>query len=300
MEKVALQLKKAGLEKVLLNEPMANYTTWRVGGPADIFICPKNKEELEITMEVLKEFKVPWLILGRGSNLLVRDKGIRGAVLKLEGDFTELTINGGKIVVGSSYSTVLLAITIAKLGLRGFEFAGGIPGNIGGAVYMNAGAHGSDISKVLKFAEIFTSDKGFFKMSNEDLKFKYRYSILQDIKGIVTKAFFEFEEANKEEVFKVFNAYKKRRLETQPFDLPCAGSVFKNPPNNFAGKLIEEAGLKGYEIGGAKVSTLHANFIVNKGDATAQDILNLIDYIIATVKDKFSITLEKEVRVAGE
>jgi len=300
MEKVALQLKKAGLEKVLLNEPMANYTTWRVGGPADIFICPKNKEELEITMEVLKEFKVPWLILGRGSNLLVRDKGIRGAVLKLEGDFTELTINGGKVVVGSSYSTVLLAITTAKLGLRGFEFAGGIPGNIGGAVYMNAGAHGSDISKVLKFAEIFTSDKGFFKMSNEELKFKYRYSILQDIKGIVTKAFFEFEEANKEEVFKVFNAYKKRRLETQPFDLPCAGSVFKNPPNNFAGKLIEEAGLKGYEIGGAKVSTLHANFIVNKGDATAQDILNLIDYIIATVKDKFSITLEKEVRVAGE
>jgi UDP-N-acetylmuramate dehydrogenase len=189
----------------------------------------------------------------------------------------------------------------AKHGLEGLEFAGGIPGNVGGAVYMNAGAHGSEISRVLQSATILKEDGEWLTLSNEQMEFRYRTSILQTkIKGIVTEATFELAYGNREEIASRLAQYKDRRRQTQPLQFPCAGSVFRNPPGDYAGRLIQEAGLKGYRIGGAEVSTMHANFIINRGNATAQDVLNLINHIIHTVEEKFNVRLEPEVQVVGE
>ncbi|MBA4494245.1 UDP-N-acetylmuramate dehydrogenase [Paenactinomyces guangxiensis] len=298
---IADELAKCGVNNVRVNEPLSRHTTWKVGGPADLLIYPRNKEELERAMQIVHQYQLPWRVIGRGSNLLVRDGGIRGVVFKLDEGFNYIKADGTRMIAGGGYSTILLASMTAKHGLTGLEFAGGIPGNVGGAVYMNAGAHGSEISEVLVSAEVLLGNGEWVTLSKEDLKFRYRTSILQnELRGIVTEATFKLRAGDRKEITSALASFKDRRRKTQPLQFPCAGSVFRNPPGDHAGRLIQEAGLKGFRIGDAEVSTLHANFIINRGQATANDVLNLIQHVIKTVEEKYHVTLEPEVQVVGE
>lgn len=302
MEQQLLEVfQKNGVEHIKQNEALSRHTTWKVGGPADFYIEPADKEELMNAMKVVYEHKVPWRIIGRGSNLLVKDGGIRGVVFHLQKAFDYLQIDGTTVSAGGAYSTILLASRTAKAGLTGLEFAGGIPGNVGGAVYMNAGAHGSEISKVLQSAEVLTETGEWLHLSNEDLHFRYRTTILQEeIKGIVTGASFELQQGDAKQITSSLASFKDRRRKTQPLQYPCAGSTFRNPPGDHAGRLIEAAGLKGYRIGDAEFSTLHGNFIINLGQAKARDVLALIDHARKTIAQKYGITLVPEVEVIGE
>lgn len=301
MKKIVDELNSLGVTDVQLNEPLSRHTTWKVGGPADLLIYPHSKEECIQAFKVIRQHQLPWRVIGRGSNLLVRDGGIRGAVIKLGKGLDHFEQEGTTITVGGGYSTVLLAAVTAKKGLSGLEFAGGIPGNIGGAVYMNAGAHGSDVSQVLKSAEVLLETGEQVVLTNQELKFRYRTTILQnELRGIVTEATFQLTEGDRSEITKKLADFKNYRRSTQPLDHPCAGSVFRNPEGHSAGRLIEAAGLKGYRIGGAEVSTLHGNFIINCGHATAKDLLSLIEHIQTVVKNQFQVQLVPEVQVVGE
>lgn len=301
MEQIIQEMKNIGIQDVRVNEPLSRHTTWKVGGPADLLIYPRNKEELEQAMQVVYRHQIPWRVIGRGSNLLVRDGGIRGVVFKLDEGFNELKVDGTRVTAGGGYSTILLATMTSRQGLTGLEFAAGIPGNVGGAVYMNAGAHGSDISKVLHSATVLLETGEWVTLSNEEMEFRYRTSVLQTkLKGIVTEASFTLEYGERDEIMSRLTSYKDRRRKTQPLQYPCAGSVFRNPPGDYAGRLIQEAGLKGFRIGDAEVSTTHANFIINRGNATAKNVLQLIEHIIQTIDEKYNIRLEPEVQVVGE
>jgi UDP-N-acetylmuramate dehydrogenase len=286
--------------EVKKNELLSRHTTLKIGGPADLFIEPTSIANLEKTMQLIRESGVKWTAIGRGSNLLVSDKGIEGAVIKLGNDLNHLELNGTELTVGAGYSIVALSVTISKKGLSGFEFASGIPGSIGGAVYMNAGAHGSDISKILTEAHILFEDGTLEWLTNEEMEFSYRSSILQKKRpGVVIEAKFQLIEGEKEDIIAVMQKNKDYRRETQPYDAPCAGSIFRNPLPHYAGQLVEEAGLKGYKIGGAQVSEMHGNFIVNAGNATAEDVLQLIEFIKKTIFNKSQIQMETEVEIIG-
>lgn len=292
--------KEIGINNIKENEPLANHTTMKIGGPADLFIEPDTIEQLQKLMEVINKHKIKWRAIGRGSNLLVSDSGIEGIVIKLGKGLDTLDIDGEIVKVGAGYSLVRLATTISRMGLSGLEFASGIPGSVGGAVYMNAGAHGSDISKVLKKALILFEDGKLEWLDNEEMEFSYRTSILQKKRpGIVVEAIFQLEKGNKEEIIATMQKNKDYRKETQPWNFPCAGSIFRNPLPLYAGKLIQDAGLKGYKIGGAQISEMHGNFIVNTGNATASDVMALIQFIKDTIYERYNVKLETEVEIIG-
>lgn len=301
MEKLKKKLEEADVGKILLNEPLKNHTTMKIGGPADLFVEPKDIESIINAIKIIHEEGIPITPIGRGSNLLVLDKGIRGVVLKLGEGLNHLEINGTEVRVGSGFSLVSLATTISKKGLSGFEFAGGIPGSVGGAVYMNAGAHGSDISKILEKAFIVFRDGSCEWLSNAEMKYSYRTSVLQKERpGIVVESVFQLKEGDKATIVNEMQKNKEYRRETQPYNYPCAGSIFRNPLPNYAGNLVEKAGLKGYKIGGAKISELHGNFIVNTGSATADDVLALIKHIQNVILEKFGVEMKTEVEIIGK
>ncbi|WP_214483247.1 UDP-N-acetylmuramate dehydrogenase [Bacillus sp. SM2101] len=301
MEKIAAELLHENVGKVRLNEPLANHTTIKIGGPVDLFVEPKDIPALYKTMEIVKKYGVTWRAIGRGSNLLVSDLGIEGVVIKLGEGLDHLDIDGTKVTVGAGYSIIKLATIISKKGLSGLEFAGGIPGSIGGAVYMNAGAHGSDISKILLRARILFEDGTIEWLSSEELEFSYRTSILQSKRpGICVEAQFTFESGDRELIVAEMQKNKDYRRDTQPFHFPNCGSVFRNPLPNYAGQLIEVAGLKGHAIGGAQISEQHANFIVNTGKAKAEDVLNLIQHVKRTIYDLYDIEMKTEVEIIGK
>lgn len=298
---VVRELIDAGVKDVRINEPLSQHTTWKVGGPADLFIYPRSKDELERAMKIVGKHGYPWRVIGRGSNLLVRDGGIRGVVFKIGEGLDALTIDGTRVVAGGGCSLVRLSRQTAKQGLTGMEFAEGIPGTVGGAVCMNAGAHGSEMSRVLTSAEVLLDSGERVVFSNEELGFRYRTSVLQEnVKGIVTEASFQLAFGDPQQIASEIARYRGRRKQTQPLQYPCAGSVFRNPPGDHAGRLIEASGLKGYRVGDAEVSTQHANFIINRGRATAADVLALIDHIVQTVQERFGVRLKTEVQVVGE
>lgn len=300
MNELISQLKEMNVGKVRENEPLANHTTIKIGGPADCFIEPSSLENLQRTMELIRKHQVKWRAIGRGSNLLVSDKGIEGMVIKLGAGLDHLEIRGTEVTVDAGYSIVALATSIGKKGLSGLEFASGIPGSVGGAVYMNAGAHGSDISKILTKALILFENGNLEWLSNEEMEFSYRTSVLQKKRpGIVVRAVFQLCEGEKENIQAEMKKNKDYRKDTQPWNLPCAGSIFRNPLPNFAGKLIEEEGLKGFSIGGAKISEMHGNFIVNSGGATAEDVLSLIQYVKDKIYETKQIKMETEVEIIG-
>ncbi|WP_449539925.1 UDP-N-acetylmuramate dehydrogenase [Ferdinandcohnia sp. Marseille-Q9671] len=300
MDKIVKELQEANVGKVLVNEPLSKHTTIKIGGPADIFIEPNSIDSIKKTIDIIKKHDIKWRAIGRGSNLLVSDKGIEGAVIKLGNGINHLEIDGTTITVGAGYSVVSLAVQIARKGLSGLEFSSGIPGSIGGAVYMNAGAHGSDISKILTKAHILFEDGSLEWLSNEDMQYSYRTSVLQKNRpGIVVEAVFQLEQGEKEAISAVMKKNKEYRRDTQPWDLPCAGSIFRNPLPNYAGQLVEKSGLKGYSIGGAKISEMHGNFIVNAGDAKAQDVLDLIQFIKEKIDSLHGVQMETEVEIIG-
>jgi UDP-N-acetylmuramate dehydrogenase len=300
MKEVMKELMDLQVGKVLEQEPLANHTTIKIGGPADLFVEPSSIENLEKTMKIIKKYNLKWRAIGRGSNLLVSDKGIEGVVIKLGAGIDHLEIDDDVIKVGGGYSLVSLATQISRKGLSGMEFAGGIPGSVGGAVYMNAGAHGSDISKILVKAHILFEDGTFEWLSNEEMEFSYRTSVLQKKRpGIVIEAVFKLEKGNREEIVAKIQENKNYRKETQPYNYPCAGSIFRNPLPQYAGRLIQEAGLKGHRIGGAKISEMHGNFIVNAGNATSEDVLALIQHVKDVILEKYGVKMETEVEIIG-
>ena len=283
------------------DEELARHTTMKIGGPADLFIEPTSIEGLKKTMQLVQKYRVNWRAIGRGSNLLVSDQGIEGVVIKLGNNLKDMKLDGTQLTVGAGYSIVALAVLISKKGLSGLEFASGVPGSVGGAVYMNAGAHGSDISKILTDAHILFEDGSLQWLTNDEMEFSYRTSVLQKKRpGIVVEARFQLTEGDKEQIVAVMQKNKDYRKVTQPYDSPCAGSIFRNPLPHFAGKLIEEAGLKGFQIGGAQISEMHGNFIVNAGNAKASDVLQLIEYVKKTIMEKYNIQMETEVEIIGK
>jgi UDP-N-acetylmuramate dehydrogenase len=291
---------EANIGKVLENEPLAKHTTMKIGGPAEIFIEPSNSEDLTKAFRIIKKHNANWRAIGRGSNLLVADKGIEGVVIKLGLGMDDFELNGETLTVGGGYSIIKLATIISKKGLSGLEFSSGIPGSIGGAVYMNAGAHGADMSKILVKAHILFEDGTLEWLTNEEMKFSYRTSILQEERpGICIGAVLKLQKGEKEDIVSVMQKNKDYRRDTQPWNYPCAGSIFRNPLPKYAGQLVEDAGLKGYQIGGAKISEMHGNFIVNAGGATAQDVLDLIDFVKKTIYEKYEVSMETEVEIIG-
>lgn len=301
MNELVNNLLEANVGKVWVNEPLSNHTTWKIGGPADILFQPKNKEGLLSGIRAIKAENVPYRVIGRGSNLLVRDGGIRGVVIKMGEGFDHLEITDNVVRVGAGYSFIKLATVVGKTGRTGLEFAGGIPGTVGGAVYMNAGAHGSDVSRVLQSAEILFDDGELAILSKEELNFSYRTSILQrERRGICLEATFQLKHKDRKDVVLEMATHKEYRRKTQPLQLPSCGSVFRNPTPYSAGQLIEEAGLMGYRVGDAQVSLLHANFIVNLGSASASDVLTLIEHIQTTIRSMYGVDMHPEVQVVGE
>jgi len=286
---------------LLMNEPLANHTTMKIGGPADYLVIPKNVNEIKEIFQLAKEHNMNVTVIGRGSNLLVSDNGIEGVVIKISDCLDHIEIDGTKVLVGAGYSVIRLATQLSRKGLSGLEFASGIPGSVGGAVYMNAGAHQSDFSKITSKAHIIFQDGSLEWLSNEQLEFSYRTSVLQKKRqGFVLEAELQLEEGSKEVSSALMQKNKDYRRETQPWNFPCAGSIFRNPLPQYAGNLIELANLKGYQIGGAKISEMHGNFIVNAGNATSKDVLELIDFIKKTILEKFNVELETEVEIVGK
>lgn len=299
MDRLKVRLQEANVGQVKENELLANHTTWKIGGPTKILVIPRNIDALMRTLSITNESKVPIFIIGRGSNLLISDAGIDGVVIKISDGLDHLEVNGEEVRVGAGYSLIKLATILSKQGLSGLEFAGGIPGSVGGAIFMNAGAHKSDISNIVTDARIVYQDGTEKWYSKEEMKFSYRTSRLQTDQGICVEAIFQLKEGKRDVIVAEIQKNKEYRKNTQPWNYPCCGSVFRNHLSHHAGKLVEEAGLKGYTIGGAQVSTIHANFIVNIGGATAKNVLDLIDYIKKRVNEKFQVQLETEVELIG-
>lgn len=280
-------------ENIFVNEPMKKHTTFKTGGNADYLVTPTSKEEI---IELLK-IDIPKTVIGNGSNLLVKDGGIRGLVIQLSKN-DRYTINENVIEAGSGIFVAKLSQLALKEGLTGLEFACGIPGTLGGAIYMNAGAYGGEMSNVVVETE-FLKENGEIETIT-DHQFAYRKSIFQNMNGIILSSRLKLEKGNVDEIKSKMDEYKTARNTKQPVNFPSAGSTFKRPEGYFAGKLIEDAGLKGYRIGGAEVSTLHAGFVINADNATSKDILELISYIQKTVNEKFGVNLETEVKIIGE
>ena len=284
--------------KVLFQEPLSKHTTIRVGGPADVMICPKNTKDVIKAIRLAKENQLPLKVIGRGSNLLVCDEGIRGVVLKISDCMDEICISGNEVMVGAGYSFIKLATQLSKKGFDGLTFASGIPGSVGGAVYMNAGAHKNEIAQIVKKVQVLDEDGHCHWLTSEEMQFQYRTSILQTKPSLFClQVILQLQKGNKEQIMKEIEKNKTYRKTTQPWDYPNCGSVFRNPLPKYAGQLIEQAGLKGFCIGKAMVSEKHANFIVNIGGATAKDIFDLISYIQDKIFSLYQIQLKTEVEV---
>jgi len=286
--------------KIRINEEMKNHTTFKIGGPADVLVLPDNITDIMNTAAFCREYQIPIFILGLGSNILVTDKGIRGVVVKLGTGLNNISISGKEIYAESGMSIAELSRLAAENGLSGLEFAEGIPGSLGGAIVMNAGAYNGEMKDVLH--EVCAVDTmGTLKtFKNEQMNFGYRRSIFQTGEYIVMAARIQLKHGNKSDIVKIMKEFAQRRQEKQPMELPSAGSAFKRPEGFYVGPIIEELGLKGFSIGGAAVSDKHAGFIVNIGGATAEDVLNLISYIQEKAKERYGVDLLPEIRVIGE
>lgn len=289
-----------GKENILMDEPMKNHTSFKIGGPADLLLLPQNLEEIQKVIEICKIEEIPYFVMGNGSNLLVRDKGMRCVVIKIADNFNDVFIEGTSVVAKAGILLSTLSKKVLKKSLKGLEFASGIPGTLGGAITMNAGAYDGEMKDVVKGCKVLDEKGNVIELSLEELELGYRTSIIQKKGYIVLEVNLELEEGNYDEIKKNIDEFTKRRTTKQPLHLPSAGSTFKRPPGYFAGKLIQDASLKGAKIGGAQVSELHSGFIVNVGNATAEDVLNLIGYIQKTVLEKFGVELHPEVRIVGE
>ena len=289
-----------GENRVLLEEPMKRHTTFRIGGPAEIFVIPDNIEDVRKIIEICNAEDIPYFILGNGSNLLVSDKGYKGVVIQIDRNFGTVEIKGTEIHASAGALLSAIAAAARKEALTGFEFAGGIPGTLGGAVVMNAGAYGGELKDVLKSVTVMDQKGNIFEIPAEELQMGYRTSIIKTAGYIVLNAVLSLKEGNPEEIKKLTRELSEQRISKQPLEYPSAGSTFKRPEGYFAGKLIMDSGLRGYQVGGAQVSEKHCGFVINTGDATAEDVCSLMKNVIEIVHEKFGVTLEPEVKFLGE
>lgn len=287
-------------EDVKINEEMKNHTTFRIGGPADIFVSVKSAEEIIRILEACNESKTPCMVMGNGSNMLVSDKGIRGVVIHVGSNMSGCRIDGENVYAEAGILMSALAKKILEAELTGFEFAAGIPGTLGGGIYMNAGAYGGELKDIIDEVTYIDENNEIKTSKNDELEFGYRHSIFETGKYVILSCTMKLKKGNFEEIKAQMADYTKRRNDKQPVSMPSAGSTFKRPEGYFAGKLIQDCGLMGYSIGGAQVSEKHAGFVVNKGGATADNVLKLIEHIQKTVMDKFGVWLEPEVRLIGD
>ena len=284
-------IKKLKIGKIIVKPKMSDFTTYKVGGYAKALVYPNSVDSLTKLLKYLKENNIKHKVIGNGSNLIFKDELYDGVLIKLT-ELDNLEISGTTLKVEAGYNLIKLSMKAAKLGLAGLEFASGIPGTIGGAVYMNAGAYKSDMGYIVREVKVLTPSLEIKTLSNKELDFHYRTSFLQKNKDyICLEATIKLVKGDSKAIMDVIQDRKKRRLESQPLEYPSAGSVFRNPEGDYAGRLIEELGYKGKNIGGAYVSEKHANFIINKDKATATDVRSLIEEIRKKVKDKYNIDL---------
>lgn len=289
-----------GNNRVLFDEPMSQHTTFRIGGPADVFVMPENYEQIREVLRLCKEEKLPFFVLGNGSNLLVSDSGYRGVIIQMDRNMEEIRLDGEEIHACAGALLSSVAVAARNASLTGFEFAGGIPGTIGGAAVMNAGAYGGELKDVLKEVTVMTREGELLTIPVDKLEMGYRTSIIKTSGYLVLEAVISLKKGDEEAIRATMKDLSERRTEKQPLDYPSAGSTFKRPEGYFAGKLIMDSGLRGYRVGGAQVSEKHCGFVINAGGATAEDVRSLMDHVIWVVREKYGVTLEPEVKFLGD
>ena len=289
-----------GEKYVKENESMASHCTFRCGGNAELFVTPGSIDELTQVVALCRENDVEFLVIGNGSNLLVSDQGYRGVIIQLDRNMEEITVDGTEIRAAAGALLSSIAVAARRASLAGFEFAGGIPGTLGGAVVMNAGAYGGEMKDVLKEVTVMTGDGEIRVIPASELEMGYRTSIIKKAGYLVLGATISLKEGNLEEIKALTRELSEKRTSKQPLEFPSAGSTFKRPEGYFAGKLIMDSGLRGYQIGGARVSDKHCGFVINAGDATAQDVVALMNHVTEVVREKYGVTLEPEVKFLGD
>lgn len=284
---------------IFMEEPMKKHTTFRVGGPADVLVQP-DETALEAILALCRQYHVSYSFIGNGSNLLVGDKGIRGVVIEMTDPMGNIEVQGTRITAQAGAMLSKIANTAASNGLGGMEFAAGIPGSVGGAVVMNAGAYGGEMKDIIERVYVLDENGAQLELDRDALDLGYRHSCIPDKKYIVTKVVLELVPRDEAEIRSKMKELNEKRAEKQPLQYPSAGSTFKRPEGYFAGKLIMDAGLRGYQVGGAQVSEKHCGFVINKGDATAADICQLMQDVADKVQAQFGVVLEPEVKMIGE
>ena len=290
----------AGEDAVQTAEPMKNHTTFRVGGPADYFVAPHTEEEIRKIVALCEEKEIPWFVTGNSSNLVVSDEGYHGVILSVYKNFQGIEVEGNRIRAKAGSMLVSISQAAREAGLSGMEFASGIPGTLGGGVRMNAGAYGGEMKDIVQNVTVLTREGEIRELEKEELGFGYRASVIKDRGYVVLGAELMLVPGDKEEILARMQELKNKRVEKQPLEYPSAGSAFKRPEGYFAGKLVMDAGLSGYAVGGAKVSEKHCGFLINAGGATASDVMELIRQIQAKVKEQFGVQLEPEIQFLGE
>lgn len=286
-------------EQRALEENMSSHVTFRTGGPAEYYVRP-NRQQIQPVLELCRRFDVPWMVIGNGSNLLVGDRGIRGLVMEIGRMMDRISIDGELVTAEAGALLSSAARYAAKESLTGMEFASGIPGTVGGAVVMNAGAYGGEIKQILKSVTVLTEDGQERELGAEELDLGYRHSCILERRLIVLEAKLQLSKGNPEEISDRMEELKNRRVEKQPLEYPSAGSTFKRPEGYFAGKLIQDTGLRGYQVGGAQVSEKHCGFVINKEKAVSKDIRQLITDVQDRVEAQFGVRLEPEVKFIGD
>ena len=289
-----------GQQNVKIEEPMAKHTTFRIGGPAQYMVMPQTVEDLGQVLVLCKAEQVPFFIVGHGSNLLVSDKGMTGVVIVLDQNFSQLSIQGTTVKAMAGAMLGRIGLAARDAGLTGFEFAAGIPGTLGGAIMMNAGAYGGEMKDIVQSVQLMDSDGNLSERTCEEMEFSYRHSAIEGTDYVVIGATLTLQPGDVSAITQRMEELASARREKQPLEYPSAGSTFKRPKGYFAGKLIMDAGLAGYQVGGAQVSEKHCGFVINKGGATATDVMRLIEDVRQKVKDTFQVELEPEVRLTGD
>lgn len=288
-----------GENSILENENMANHTTFKCGGNASLYITPNSTDELVKVLEVLRKENYPYMVIGNGSNLLVKDSGYDGAIVEVDKKISEIDVRGEEIIVEAGAKLSKVATIAMENDLAGFEFAHGIPGNMGGAVVMNAGAYGGEMKDVLKWVKVVDQNGEIKTLENKDLELGYRTSRVMKEKMIVLEACIKLDLGVMGDIAEVMALLMSKRKASQPLEYPSAGSTFKRPEGYFAGKLVQDAGMKGYRVGDAMVSDKHSGFVINCGNATASEVIQVIKDVQAKVKEDFGVDLEPEVRIIG-
>lgn len=292
--------KNKNVGKILIDEPMKNHTSFKIGGPVDIMILPNTEDEIKTAIEICRKEKLDFMVMGNGSNLLVKDGGIRGVIIKINDNFNNVEVKGDRIYAQAGSLLNAISRIALENSLSGFEFATGIPGALGGAMTMNAGAYGGEMKDVVESVRVLDKNGHIKEYSNEEMNFRYRNSRVGDDGLIVLNIVFKLKHAKREDIKATIDDLTFKRTSKQPLEYPSGGSTFKRPEGYFAGKLIDDSGLRGLRYGGAEVSKKHCGFVINVEEATCKDVLTLIETIKKTVRDNFNVELEREIKLLGE